>query len=65
MTWDKSDSKKTYLITEDDTAVILIKEAYIITEMTIINSTAWIINFNANSYITADKKLFVNSQNIK
>ncbi len=65
MTWDEFDSKKTYLITEDDTAVILIKEAYIITEITIINSTAWIINFNANSYITADKKLFVNSKNIK
>ena len=31
----------------------------------IMNSTAWIINSDASNYITADRKLFVNSKNIK
>ncbi len=65
MTWGESDSEKAHLMTEDNITVTSVKEAYIITEITIMNSTAWIIDFSANSHITTNKKLFVNSRNIK
>jgi hypothetical protein len=55
MTWGESDSEKAHLMTEDNITVTSVKEAYIITEITIMNSTAWIIDFSANSHITTNK----------